>query len=225
MPGTQLRQVHLDTFSHRAPASSVVMKLMMACNDMALANQALADWKSESRPERSAKKHGAGMYFVRIQMAHLFEGLKIIEEIRDSAELMTLVDRCDERTKRSFADLTSYLRDGANHQNFDRLIGRVRHNVTFHYHQGGELIERAVVALASQPEHRTSSVTRGSDAYRWYFKVADDVVENIVVHQIWRIAPGADVSAESDRIAGELHRIFLSYMDFAGEFIWCYCER
>jgi hypothetical protein len=225
MPGIQLRQVHLDTFRQRAPASSVVIKLMMACNDMAHANQALADWKAEARRERSAKKHSAGMYFVRTQMAHLYEGMKIIEEIANSAELMTLVDRCDEQTKQSFADLKSCLRGGAKHQHFNRLIGQVRHNVTFHYHQSGELIDRAAAALASQPERRTSSVTRGSDAYRWHFKLADDIIDNIVVHQIWQVEPGASVSEEADGIADELHRIFLSYMDFAGEFIWRYCER
>ncbi len=225
MAVTTLRQVQFDTLRYRAPISAIVVKLMMACNDMSHANQALVDWKSEARRERSAKKHSAGMYFVRTQMAHLYEGMKIIEEVGDSVELMALVDRCDEQTKQSFADLKSCLRGGANQQNFNRLIGQLRHNVTFHYNQSGELIDRAVAALASQPERRTSSVTRGSDAFRWHFKVADDVVEHIVVHQIWQVAPGSNVSEEADQIADALHRIFLSYMDFAGEFIWRYCER
>ena len=41
------------------------------------------------------------MYFVRLQLAHLHEGLKVIEEIRNDPVLKALVDRCDSQTQQS----------------------------------------------------------------------------------------------------------------------------
>jgi hypothetical protein len=70
-----------------------------------------------------------------------------------------------------------------------------------------------------------SAVTRGDTAYLWYFKAADEVVDSIVVRQIWGIPSDADVRVEADRIADRVHQIFLWFMDFSGEFVWNYCER
>lgn len=60
----------------------LVVKLMMACNDMQLANEALSSWKENQPRNRQCRQAGAKMYFARLQMAHLHEALKIIEEIR-----------------------------------------------------------------------------------------------------------------------------------------------
>jgi hypothetical protein len=57
----------------------------------------------------------------------------------------------------------------------------------------------------------------------WYFKVADDVVDSIVVRQIWAIPRYADMRAEADKVADRAHQIFRWFVDFAGEFIWKYC--
>jgi hypothetical protein len=72
-----------------------VIKLMMACNDLSLANQSLSEWKKELPPGGKARQTGAGMYFVRTQLAHLHEGLKVIEEIKNDPQLMVLIARCD----------------------------------------------------------------------------------------------------------------------------------
>ena len=70
-----------DTLLARGQSAATVVKLMMACNDLSLANQALADWKKEQPNLRKSRQSGAQMYFVRLQIGHLYEGLKVIEEI------------------------------------------------------------------------------------------------------------------------------------------------
>ncbi|MDQ7837126.1 MAG: hypothetical protein RDU59_01345 [Thermodesulfobacteriota bacterium] len=197
---------------------------MMACNDMSLANQGLTEWKKEQPKMKKSRQLGAGMYFVRTQLAHLHEGLKVIEEIRADPTLMAHVAACDQETQRSFQKLVPFLPGESNRFEFEQLIGRVRHNLTFHYDQSGKLIENAIRDRAARAEARQSSVTRGSTAHLWHFKVADDVVDSIVVRQIWKIPRSADLRVEADKIANRVHQIFLWFVDFSGEFIWRYCK-
>jgi hypothetical protein len=105
------------------------------------------------------------------------------------------------------------------------MVGQLRNKLAFHYEGSGKLIGRAVSDKAKGTEPRHSSVTRGSTAYLWHFKIADDIVDSIVVRQIWGVPSGKELRAEVDRIADEIHQIFLRFVDFAGEFIWKYCER
>ena len=66
-------------------------------------------------------------------------------------------------------------------------------------------------------------MTRGDTAYLWHFKVADDVVDSIVVRQIWSIPGSADLRVEADKVTDYLYKVFLFFADFSGEFIWRYC--
>jgi hypothetical protein len=197
---------------------------MMACNDLSLANQALSDWKMEQPSSKKPRKVGAGMYFVRTELAHLYEGLDVIEEIKSDATLSAFVNQCDHQTQQSFRELEQFLRNGPKRAEFMQLIGQIRHNLTFHYNQSGTLIERAISDRAGRIEAQISSVTRGDTAYLWHFKVADDIVDSIVVRQIWAIPREADLRAEADKVADRVHQIFLWFLDFSGEFIWKYCE-
>ncbi len=164
------------------------------------------------------------MYFVRVQIAHLHEGLKVIEEIKKNPVLMALVARCDGQTQQSFKELEQFLPKAPKRSEFEQFVGRVRHNLTFHYDESGKLIEQAVSDRASRPEARISSITRGDIAYLWHFKVADDIVDSIVVRQIWAIPREKDVRIEADRIADRVREIYLWFVDFSGGFIWKYCE-
>jgi hypothetical protein len=223
MAWTSTRFLSFDTLHTHGQAADTVVKLMMACNDLSLANQALSDWKKEQPSTKKPRQTGAGMYFIRMQLAHLYEGLKVIEEIKKDQFLVGLLGQCDAETQRSFHELTQFLPDGSCHSEFERLVGKVRHNLAFHYYGCGKLINRAIADRAARQEARTSSVTRGDTAYLWYFKVADDVVDSIVVRQIWAIPRYADMRAEADKVADRAHQIFRWFVDFAGEFIWKYC--
>lgn len=224
MSQTSTRYISFETLEMRGPSAATVVKLMMACNDMSLANQALTEWKGEQPNMRKSRQIGAVMYFVRTQLAHLHEGLKVIEAIRADPSLMAHVAVCDPETQQSFQKLISFLPGEPSRREFEQLIGRVRHNLAFHYDESGKLIKNAISDRASRAEARQSSVTRGNTSHLWHFEVADNLLDSIVVRQIWKVPKSANVRVEADKIADRVHQIFLWFVDFAGEFIWRYCK-
>ena len=224
MPRTLTRYISFDTLRMRGRSAVTVVKLMMASNDISLTNQMLGQWKEENRPFQKSQRIGAAMYFLRVQISHLSEGLKIIEQIQSNESLMNCVESCDEQTRRSFKNLTDFTKSGPRHSDIERWVLRVRHNLTFHYDESGECISKAIRDRADRPEGRQSSITRGSSTHLWRFKIADDVVDSIVVRQIWKIPRDLDLRTEADKVLEFTDRIVLSFLDFSGEFIWRYCQ-
>lgn len=222
MPRTTTKQVSFERLNAKGKSAVIVIKLMMACNDLQLVNEALYQWKDEKPISKKHRKIGAGMYFLRAQLSHLHEGLKIIQEIMDDESLMKLVNECDRQTQKSFRELEKYLSGGSKSKEFNKIVGRVRHSLTFHYDESGKQIQKAVTERSGCANARMSTITRGSHAYLWHFKVADDVIDSIVCRQIWGIPKETDLRKEADKVADETYSVFLSFMDFAGEFIWRY---
>ena len=219
--------ISFETLQTRAPSSAAVVTLMIACNDMSLANQTLGHWKEKYQTakvqgEEYERAWGACLYAIRAQIGHLYEGLKIIERIASDAMLLQIIDQCDSKTQDSFALLQTYGPGGLNKATLERIAGTIRNNLVFHYDQSGKLVSRAIGALAQR--HRTASVTRASRGPDWYFEVAGRVVDEVICRQIWKIPPAADQVIEADNIIGAIHEIFLTFMDFSGEFIWRYCK-
>lgn len=225
MARSHTRYIDFRDLKDRGPSATTVIKLMMVCNDMSLANQSLSEWKQNQDGSRRARQAGARVYFNRLQMAHLYEGFEIIEAIKSDVTLMGLVGRCDARTQESFRKLESYLRGGANRRQLERLLGLTRSNLTFHYDETGKRVERAISELARR-EDPIGTVTRASTAPDWYFQAADRVINSVVCFQIWEIPEGSsDLSEQADAKAMECHELFLRFVDFAGEFIWRYVGR
>lgn len=225
MATTSHRQVRFDRLQAKGQDAAIVIKLMMACNDMSLSNQALDDWKKPQTRERIDRQRAACMYFVRVELSHLFEALKIIEQIQRSPGLSTLVQQCDTQTRKSFSELLNHVSGGAKRARIEKLVGQLRHNLTFHYHQCDKLILRAIEDRASRAEANHAWITRASTAHRWRFSLADDVIDSVVVRQQWAIPRNADLPVESDKIAAEVHEVMLQYFDFAGEFVWKFVEQ
>ena len=73
------------------------------------------------------------MYFVRVELAHLYEGMKVIQAIRDNAYLSKLLEKCDPQTQADFDELLKFVVDGEKKKRFELLVGQIRHNLTFHY--------------------------------------------------------------------------------------------
>lgn len=224
MPRTQTLYVNFQTLEASGASAATVVKLMMAFNDLVWANEALCEWKQEQPAPRKPRQTGAKMYFLRLQLGHLFEGLKVIDQIKKDPLLLSLVRQTDPQTQQCFANLEQFLPGGARRSEIEQLMGRVRSSLTFHYEESGNLIVRAISDRAARPEARVSSVTRGSTAYLWHFKAADDIVDSVIVRRIWGVPRSADVRTEVDRILECLHQqVFLPFVDFSGEFIWKYC--
>lgn len=225
MTRTHTRLIDYQRLEARGKSSVLIIKLMMACNDMQLANEAASDWKEDQPRNKKYRQAGARMYFTRLQMAHLHEALKIVEEIRKDVWLMALLSTCDNQTQASFRKLEACLKGGTNRNLVEKIIGRIRSNLTFHYDETGKQIERAISEIAATPGGHHAQVTRGSTAYLWYFKAGDEIMDKIVVRHIWNIPRDKNLREETDAIADRMHEIFLTFMDFAGEFIWKYSER
>jgi hypothetical protein len=64
---------------------SVLIRLMLAVNDISLAADANDMWVETIEQRRAYRKLLARGYFIRLIMSHLHEALKIIEEIQQKS--------------------------------------------------------------------------------------------------------------------------------------------
>ena len=71
------RQVAVADIERLGPLGVIVIRLMMSMSDLTLASHALGVWNEEQRPAREGVKGAARRYFVRLQIAHLYEALKM----------------------------------------------------------------------------------------------------------------------------------------------------
>jgi len=74
----------LDAIASKGDLGSVLIRLMIVINDMTLAMDAQRRWTEDPTRERQHRQRGAKIYFVRLQLAHIYEAMKIVEEIRNS---------------------------------------------------------------------------------------------------------------------------------------------
>jgi hypothetical protein len=124
MTRTHTRLIDYQRIEARGKSSVLVIKLMMACNDMQLANEAASNWREDQPRNKQYRQVGARMYFIRLQMAHLHEALKIVEEIRSDEQFMALLSTCDNQTQASFSKLETWLKGGADRFLVERIIGQ-----------------------------------------------------------------------------------------------------
>jgi len=225
MTGTATLIVDFERLASRGADGAVVAKLMMACNDMTIANLSLSDWKEEQSQDRRDLQVGARLYFIRLELSHLYEGLKIIPEIRSAAGLYSHLQSCDNQTQESFSEVEAFAPGGARNRELEALVGRIRNTLTFHYHGASKPIERAIRDRGSRKGARLSSITRGTTAHRWRFSAADDIVDSVVVRQIWNVPQSADLRSAVDEAAMRVHAISLRFLDFAGEYVWRYFRK
>lgn len=206
----------------RGDESAIVVKLMMAFNDLAVANEGLATSKERYAVKRNDKDRGAAMYFIRLQASHLYEAMKIIDAIAVHERLRNVVRQCSDPGRLAFARLIALRNDETQTRKFEQYVGRLRHNLTFHYDESGELVKRAMEHRAKKLEGNPTSITRGTEPYSWRLTVADDVVDSIVCRQIWKIPEGTHLRTEADAAADYGHEIFVSFADFASDFVTKY---
>jgi hypothetical protein len=213
--------VDLQRLHAQGESGSIVVRLMMAANALALANQCLKREDEDRRPIRSHVIRGAKMYFINLQCGHLHEGLKIIEEIRNKKDLRAELDSCSEFAKTAFNELVECLNGGSKCDAFLQYIELVRHKVAFHYDP--KLTSKALERLVSRTT--TSTITSGSDISLWRFVVADDVNDVLVCRYIWRIPDDRNVQEEANLIAAQGGEWAKAFLDFAGDFIFRFVQR
>lgn len=212
MPGSRTRIIR----NARIAASdlpSVFVRLMQIINDMAVVNDSLREWNFTKDNKRLVRKANGNLFFVRLQMAQVFEALSIIAEIRNSDVLRAEVEKCEKRTQDCFDKVCKFLTSS----DYQKLL-RVRNNVGFHY--DGKLAERSVKELAEKFPEDTSSMSIGSDPLDWYFELGDKVTERIVIRHIFQIPEREDAKKESNAIGNRIFDMAEQLAEFAGYFIW-----
>ena len=180
---------------------------------MSLAADAQRRWTEDPKREREHRQRGAKIYFMRLQISHIFEALTIIEEIRDNPDLMKAVDRSDKFTKKGFASLLAFI--GSPEY---RMMARIRNNLTFHYDP--KTMERAIASLVARHPDATGSISLGDEPHNWYFEPGDMVGDRAAVREIFKVPETADVAAETDKIVLRIHEIVQLFGGFAGSLIW-----
>ena len=153
------------------------------------------------------------MYFIRLQIAHIFEALDIIESIRASQQLTEAVHACDSRTRQSFDKVAAFVGTA----DYKRML-RIRNNVTFHYDPG--VIDKALPTAAAKHPDSPLSMSMGQGSIDWHFEPADRLIDRIVVRDIFGVEEGANVREEVDKIVVRLQEIGGQLVEFAGYFIW-----
>ena len=214
MSRSTLKIARLDTIAAKGKLGSVLIRLMMVINDMSLAMDAQRRWTDDAKQERKHRERGAKIYFIRLQISHIYEAMQIIREIRDSPELMKAVDRSGSNTKRGFAELLTFISS----PEFEKVMGRIRNNLTFHYDP--KTIERALSSLVTKHPGTRGSMSLGDEPHHWFFEPGDMVGDRAAVREIFQVPDGADVLAEADKIVIRLHRIIQMFGGFAGSLIW-----
>lgn len=94
------KYARLDALASKGKLGSVLVRLMMVVNDMSLAMDAQRRWTEDAGETRMHRERGAKIYFVRLQISHIFEAMKIIGEIAGNPGLMMAVDPQAARQRR-----------------------------------------------------------------------------------------------------------------------------
>jgi len=215
--------VNLERLHSRGDKASLIIRLMMAYNDISLANQCLTEFREEQPRLRKHVQQGALLYFVRLQCGHLNEVLDLIQEIKSDQDLHRRVGRCSQAAQDAFKKLANCLKGGPDNRRFEKYIGLIRNTTAFHYDK--KLVSRALSDRASRSKARPSRITMGDHINLCRFELADDIVDSLVCHQIWKIPKDANVLNEANRISdfgSDLGRVSL---DFCGEFSFRYIQE
>lgn len=215
--------VDLGKIQRLGDEGALVLQLMMACNDLAAANQALGRCREDTSERTRSVRRGTSLYFVRLQLAHLKEALDIIHEIHDCPNLREIVDDCPRPIPEYFVKLLTFAKGGTREREFVKYVALVRHKITFHYDH--RIIQAALNHRSRRRGHIAHFMTIADDARLFRFEIADDLVDTLITHTLWKVAPSAQTSVDADQIAELCFGIFTTLMDFAGTFATRYMEK
>jgi hypothetical protein len=153
----------------------------------------------------------------RMQMGHVYEALLIIQTIKANPRLTAAVKRCDQRTQASFDAVAVFLKS----DDF-KILRRIRNNAAFHY--DGKLAIRHLEHIVEKFPNHPFAYSLGHETLDWYFQLGDEIIDRLVVRDIFKIPEGTDLRAELDAILLRLHKMATAFTDFAGYFIRHYAK-
>jgi hypothetical protein len=198
----------------------------MAANDICIANQCLTRFEESYRDNRLGRHilKGAKMYFLRLEWGHLHEAMKLIQQVRNTGELFDFLTRqCSRQAQAAFDKLTMCLKGGAEYKRFTNAVTIIRQTMVFHYCQ--KLTAKALSKRASHPKLGRSKITIGTEGDLWRYHIADDLINQIICRQIWKIPQNAILIDEANKMSIFAQHLCRDYQIFCSGFIIQYLKQ
>jgi hypothetical protein len=197
---------------------SVLVRLMMVMNDVSITNSQMVEWDGTEDRKKKPRSRGAILYFGRVQSAHLYEALDIIQEMKSDAALVEWVERCDRRVKSYFETIAGFI--GSDDH---KMMAKMRNVVAFHYDP--KLAMRRLKSLvAKYPDHRFA-YSMGTETLDWYFELGDMIADDILIREVFEIDESQDIAEAAMEVLKRLHVIADAFTKFAPYFSRECCAR
>ena len=100
MGKTTTWMVNMKKLVGQGELGGLMVRLMMALQDFALANHAMQARKTEQSLKLKSRKVGAARYFLLMQISHIFEAFEIVQN--EMEKLKAAIEACDAQTKNSY---------------------------------------------------------------------------------------------------------------------------
>ena len=196
----------------------MLLRLMLFNNDLAVVTDTIDRWLE--LPKNAHRRNAASLYFVRILLGQLYEGMLIVQEIHDSPRLLEAVEKSGRISKEAFEDVSNYWSVKAHR---DYLI-KLRNCAAFHYN--AKLPARAVQEIEKRAPGRVWSYSMGHRAIDWRFELGEEVMAWIVIkHSYGREeGPSLERTRIVEEIASEQQRISRQFTAFAAHFVRHYSK-
>jgi hypothetical protein len=211
-----LKFVNVDDLAADPVKGSLLVRLMMVLNDITLANESHEMWRKARSGRRSARRAEARRYAVRMMIAHMYEGMRLIDEIDGSSKLRALVLSCDQATQKEFKKLLQF----KNSREFKKYVLMVRHKVAFHYDD--TMVRNSTAGWAKENPAALHSISLGQHPLDWNFKPGEVIGHYLVVRDIFKIKTKIRKNARvaADKIMDEVFENSALFARFAGHFLW-----
>jgi hypothetical protein len=190
----------------------IVGRLMMAINDITIANDSLGQWMLVETGEPRMREKGARMYFVRVLISHVFEALQIINKIKATPDLRKVVDTSSAVVREHFEKALKIVGT----EDYKRMR-HMRNDVSFHYR--ANTVREAIDALNQIAPAVRLSISLGDATLDWYFEPGDRIVDSAVVRGVFGLPYNQDAPKEVDRLIHKLQDTADHLVQFGGYFI------
>ncbi len=212
--------ISTESVASKPELSSVMIRLMLLVNDVSLAADANDSWASTEEQKRVSRKSTARMYFIRVLLAHVHEGLKIVGEIQASPALRASVKVCDRRTQADFEELRKFL-----HSPERQIFERVRNKCAFHYDTA--LPDRFLHESARREPGKLWSCSLGHEPLDWRFELADAIMDRQMIRYGFDQPeePGPERTASVERLGKRVDQIARMLTGFAGHYVRTHASR
>ena len=184
--------------------SSIVLRLMMAANDILTADDAQKQVGAlESDP---SLRRGRGRYFVNLQCGHLSEAVtRVVPSVESSTLLKLEIGRCQIHVRDAYAQLVDLSPAGTKHDRFVKTMKALRDKLTFHYYdREKKLLAKGLDSCAKRPSQRISKIIYSESGSR--FVAADVINDEIVTRHLWKISDSDDVEVASNARLEEMNQ-------------------